>query len=112
MLSAGIFEESFSFTEGEPVRVEWPSDVGTQRLGFLCGACGSRIANGMVPSIGVLSLRAGTLHDTSWVRPVAHTWMKSAQPWFRPDPEDLLFDGQPEEYSAIAERFSSLVQFE
>ncbi len=30
---------------------------------------------------GVLSLRAGTLDDTSWVQPVGDTFTRSAQPW-------------------------------
>jgi hypothetical protein len=26
-------------------------------------------------------LKAGTLDDTSWLRPVANSWCDSAQPW-------------------------------
>jgi hypothetical protein len=27
-------------------------------------------------------MRPGILDDTSWLRPVAHIWTRSAQPWF------------------------------
>jgi hypothetical protein len=27
------------------------------------------------------SVRAGTLHDTSWLRPTVHFWTRSKQPW-------------------------------
>lgn len=76
-----ITESSLRFTRGEPARVEWMADSGATRCGLFCGACGSRIVNGGVPSTGVYSLRAGTLDDTSWVRPVGDTYTRSAQPW-------------------------------
>jgi hypothetical protein len=31
------------------------------------------------PDVAVV--RAGTLDDTSWLRPSAHIWTRSAQPW-------------------------------
>ncbi len=111
ILSSGVPEHALSFTAGEPSRFEWTSDAGTQRYGLFCADCGSRIANGQTPSIGVLSLRAGTFDDTSWVRPAGHIWMRSAQPWFRPGPEDVLCDQQPTDYSALVERFATFQTF-
>lgn len=111
VLSATILETSFSFRSGEPARVTWTSDAGNERYGLLCAACGARIVNGGNPSIGFYSLRAGTLDDTSWVRPAGHIWMRSAQPWFRPGGEDLLFEQQPEDYAALIERFATFQTF-
>ncbi len=111
VLSATIPEDSLSFTSGEPSRIEWTSDSGTQRYGLLCGACGTRIVNGQTPSIGFYSLRAGTFADTSWVRPAGHIWMRSAQAWFRPDAEDILCEQQPSDYMPLVERFSSFQTF-
>ena len=111
LLSATIPEDSLSFTSGEPSRIEWTSDSGTQRYGLLCGACGTRIVNGQTPSIGFYSLRAGTFADTSWVRPAGHIWMRSAQAWFRPDAEDILCEQQPSDYMPLVERFSSFQTF-
>ena len=68
VLSMGIYEDALSFTAGEPARVSWTSDAGTERYGLFCGGCGGRIANGQTPTIGVYSLRAGTLDDPSWLR--------------------------------------------
>ena len=112
VLSATIVENTFSFTEGAPVKFEWTADSGTQRYGHFCGDCGGRICNGATPSIGVLSLRAGTIDDKSWVRPAGHIWVRSAQKWFKFEDNDLLFEGQPTDYTPIAERFRSFGIFD
>ena len=106
-ISATIFESSLAFTEGTPVKTEWKSDAGNQRYGLICGDCGTRIAHGQTPSIGVFSLRAGTFDDTSWVEPVGHIWTKSAQGWVKFNGDDLLCDGQPTDYAPFVERFTA-----
>lgn len=111
VLSAMIVEPSFSFTHGEPKKAEWTSDAGNKRFGWFCGFCGNRIANGQTPSVGVLSLRAGTFDDTSWVRPAGHIWVKSAQPWIKFDPDDILCDVQPTDYGPFAARFKGFDLF-
>lgn len=111
VLSAAIHEAALAFTSGEPARFAWTSDAGTDRFGLFCRTCGCRLANGQTPPIGIYSLRAGTLDDTSWVRPAGHIWMRSAQPWFRPDPDDVLFDQQPGDYTPLLERFAGFQTF-
>lgn len=111
VLSATVLETAFAFRAGEPARVGWTSDAGTERYGLFCGSCGTRIVNGQQPSIGFYSLRAGTLDDTSWVRPAGHIWMRSAQPWFRPDPDDLVYEERPGDYAALVERFATFQAF-
>lgn len=111
VLSATVVDATFSFTQGTPAKTEWTSDAGNQRYGFFCGDCGCRIANGQTPTIGVLSLRAGTLDDKSWIRPAAHIWVKSAQGWIKFGDDDLCYDEQPTDYASIAERFRGFVRF-
>jgi len=47
--------------------------------------CGDRVCNGAKPGAAppgaFVAVRAGTLDDTSWRRPTAHFWTRSAQPW-------------------------------
>ncbi len=44
---------------------------------------------------GVVTLKPGTLDDTSWLRPTAMVWLKSAQGWV-PVPDGMkALDGQP-----------------
>lgn len=111
-LAATITEASFEFTSGKPARVNWDSDAGNQRYGTFCGDCGCRIAHGQMPSNGILSLRAGTFDDASWVVPSGHIWTRSAQPWFCFDPTDILCDGQPTNYIPFIEEFKRNVSFE
>jgi hypothetical protein len=111
VLAAAIPEEAFSFSSGAPSRVAWTADSGSERYGLFCGDCGTRIVNGQTPSIGIYSLRAGTLDDTSWVRPAGHIWMRSAQSWFRPDAEDVLCEQQPTDYAPFLERFATFQTF-
>lgn len=108
-VAATVLESALAFTKGEPKRVFWKADSGNERFGLFCGACGSRIANGQTPSIGVLSLRAGTFDDTSWVEPVGDIWTKSAQGWvtFR----GLTAEGQPNDYGPFAEAFRAQQRF-
>lgn len=105
-VSATVLEQAFRFTAGEPKRVAWTSDVGSTRLGAFCGSCGSRICNGMKdPPSPVLSLRAGTLDDTSWVRPVGDIWTRSAQPWVRFVEGGLRAEKQPQDYAPFMAAF-------
>lgn len=108
-VTATIPESAFSFTKGTPRTVEWTSDAGNRRFGWFCGDCGSRIAHGQTPTIGFLSLRAGTFDDTSWVEPVGDIWTRSAQKWvtFRP----LTAEGQPKDYTPFIERYRGQARF-
>ncbi|MFT4571444.1 MAG: hypothetical protein ACI8TX_002975 [Hyphomicrobiaceae bacterium] len=111
VLSTAVVESDFAFTAGEPSRFEWISEAGNQRTGYFCGNCGTRIVNGQTPSIGVYSLRAGTFDDTSWVKPAAHIWMRSAQAWFHPNNDDIVWDEQPIDYDPMLERFATFQTF-
>ena len=108
---ATVLEASFAFTTGAPHTFEWTSDAGNRRFGWLCGACGSRIAHGQVPSSGVLSVRCGTLDDTSWVEPVGDIWTRSAQPWVSLSGDRLRSEQQPTDYAPFMERFRAQGRF-
>ena len=110
-LAVTIAEDSLEFTKGKPSTVTWQSDSGNERNGSFCGDCGCRIAHGQTPSNRILSLRAGTFDDTSWVTPAGHIWTRSAQPWFKFNPNDLVFEAQPTDYVPLIEKFKASVSF-
>jgi hypothetical protein len=95
--------------KGAPRRVAWKADSGNLRFGLFCADCGSRIANGQSPSNGMLSLRAGTFDDTSWVEPVGDIWTKSAQGWL--SFSRLRTEGQPKDYAPFIEAFRTQARF-
>lgn len=105
-----VLEPAFAFTAGEPRRVEWTSDAGNRRFGWFCGDCGSRIAHGQVEGGGVLSVRGGTLDDTSWIEPVGDIWTRSAQPWVSFG-DRLTAEQQPGDYGPFLERFRQQGRF-
>lgn len=107
--SATVAEAAFSIVKGAPKRTEWTSDAGNRRYGLFCGDCGSRLAHGQAPSIGLLSLRAGTLDDTGWVEPVGDIWTRSAQPWIRF--AALTAPEQPTDYGPFVEAYRAQGRF-
>lgn len=110
-ISVTIVETGLVFVRGDPARVEWTSDVGSRRVGWFCGGCGSRIANGMLPSSRVLSLRGGTLDDTSWIEPVGDIWLRSKQLWVEIPEGRLKADRQPVDYAPFMAAFRAQGRF-
>jgi hypothetical protein len=100
-----VLEATFAFTQGTPHTYEWKSDAGNTRFGWLCPTCGSRIAHGQTPSSSVLSVRSGTLDDSSWVEPVGDIWTRSALPWVSLSGQRIEVEQQPTDYAPFVERF-------
>ena len=57
------------------------ADSGNEVTGVFCPECGVRIYHALKSAPDVLSLKPGTLDDTSWLRPSTFIWMKSTQGW-------------------------------
>ena len=45
----------------------------------------------------MVTLRPGTLDDHSWLRPVAHIWTSSAQPWVEIPADVLRYENNPDD---------------
>lgn len=60
-----------------------------------CGKCGSPIYSIPEAMPGVAFLKAGTLDDTSTLKPEAHMWCETAQPWVVIDPALPQFPQNP-----------------
>lgn len=108
--------DSLRFTAAEPAVTEWRATSGKMRFGWFCGSCGVRIAHGTHAGPDdlagkVLSVRAGTLDDTSWVRPVGDGWVRSAQPWVTIPDDRRQFEKQPDDYPGLAEAFAAQKNF-
>ena len=57
------------------------SDKGNSVKGYFCPECGVRIYGKPGYVEGLLSLKPGTLDNTSWLEPTAALWVKSSQKW-------------------------------
>jgi hypothetical protein len=55
-------------------------------------------------------VRAGTLDQTWWLRPIAHVYLRSAQAWQRIPNHIECFDTVPSDFALFAEKWRDLYQ--
>ena len=80
-VNVGVPKGSLQFTAGKTRVYNDTGGSGMPVYRHFCGDCGSPIFSDVVASPQLDWLKAGTLDDTSWVKPVARIWCESAQPW-------------------------------
>lgn len=79
-------------------------DDGRIKRCAFCPDCGSRIMHGSDDPLKRVSIKAGSLDDTSWLNPVAHIWLQSAQPWLAFDPDQVqCFEREPDNEAQLQE---------
>ena len=95
---------NIEFVQGEDRLRHWETrgeDGEIKRCAF-CPECGSRIYHGGGDPHKT-SLKAGSLDDTSWLHPIAHIWLRSAQPWISIDPETYrCYPKEPDDEAELA----------
>ena len=67
--------------EGSPKTFVAKGDSGNDNPRKFCPNCGSTIMSEPTLMPGVSIIRAGTLDDTSWLKPTMEIYCDSAQPW-------------------------------
>ncbi len=83
-------------------------EYGVYAIGLFCPDCGTRILHGSENPDEPISVKAGSLDDTSWLDPGAHIWWRSAQPWVAIDRDHYrCFDREPEDENALRKRWQS-----
>jgi hypothetical protein len=92
---------AFRLIKGEPQAVQRTADSGYVATRMICSNCGSWVYAGPRPGSTVRNVRAGTLDDTSWLRPTAHIWARSKQPWVVLPEDDRIFETQPADMVAF-----------
>ena len=76
-----VSESDFRLVQGELKTFATTSDAGREKLGAFCPRCGTRIYHKPEVRPGFVSIKPGTLDDTSWLKPDMHIWTSSRQPW-------------------------------
>ena len=90
-----VAAEAFHLTSGEPRPLQKIADSGRVTTRWVCPQCGSWLCGVPMPGLSALRVRAGTLDDISWLRPTAHFWTRSKQPWIALSEGDRIFATQP-----------------
>ena len=81
-LSMWVNRTAIEVTNGEITVHKSTGADGKMRFGMICGQCGTRMWSEPPKWPDYAVMRPGTLDDTSWIKPAAHIWTRSAQPWF------------------------------
>lgn len=79
--------------EGELRTFQDIADSGAVLHRKFCPNCGSAMFSVQPASPDTTIIKAGTFDDTSWLKPVAHVWCASAQPWVEIGGEVARFPG-------------------
>ena len=94
-VGVALAETAFRLTSGAPRALQRIPDSGRVNTRFICPDCACWVFS--QPRGGVVRVRAGSLDDTSWLRPTRHIWTRSKQSWVVLGASDEIFEGQPTE---------------
>lgn len=105
-LSIPVMRENIAI-EGPLKSFDRSAESGAITHCWFCGSCGTRLYHQSFGSPDIVTLKGGTLDDTSRLEPVAHLWTKRKQPWLRLSGNVPLFETQPDDLRAWRERLLS-----
>jgi hypothetical protein len=107
-LSMPVRRDSFALTRGTPRPWRHTGASGFESTYWFCADCGGRIFGERADRPNIVTVRAGTLDDTSWVRPIAHINLASAQAWERIPNNAACFEDMPKDFASLARQWQSL----
>lgn len=86
--------------DGPMTAYKRPTDSGSHTNCWFCSHCGTRTYHRSAGSSEVITLKGGTLDDTSQLEPVAHLWISRKQPWVLLPEHAVRFETQPDDLKA------------
>lgn len=95
-LSLIVSESNFRIVNGELAVYERSAESGRTVRCTFCRDCGNRIYHQLNMGAPVVNVKAGTLDDTSALKPAVHLWTREKQPWVHIPEGALSFEAQPE----------------
>ena len=107
-LSMPVMASSFRLSSGKPKAYRRVGNSGVENTSWFCGDCGGRAFGQRAIRPDVVIVRAGTLDDTSWVRPNAHVFLQSAQAWERVPNNMECFEILPRDFAPLARTWQQL----
>jgi hypothetical protein len=98
--------DAFRITRGEPNAWRRIRTSGARTASWFCGDCSGRLYGERDTRPQSVNVRAGTLDDTSWLEPVAHLFMSSAQKWEQVGGE--CFETMPDDFRALSVKWREM----
>jgi hypothetical protein len=96
-----VATSAFRIVRGELKGWRRLSPSGVETISWFCADCAGRVHGSRTSRAESVNVRAGSLDDTSWLRPAAHMFVRSAQPWLQLPRADC-FDEAPPDFKALA----------
>jgi hypothetical protein len=109
-LSMPVASDSFRITRGEPRSWKRVGASGIRSTYWFCGHCGGRVYGEREGRPETVVVRAGTLDQTWWLRPIAHVYLGNAQAWQRIPNHMECFDTVPADFTMLAQKWRALYQ--
>lgn len=109
-MSMPVTAASFTLTRGQPKPWRRVGSSGVQSTYWFCSDCGGRSYGQRSARPDIIVIRAGTLDDTSWLRPIAHVYMRSAQPWEKFGGDAECFEIMPEDFWSLSKKWQEQSQ--
>jgi hypothetical protein len=115
--SASAFGMSCLVARGD-LEVDWSAlkvwsrstDSGNRLDCHFCPDCGSRLFHVSRSGEDIVSVKAGSFDDRSWLKPIGHIWTGSAQPWFAV-PDGMLSEaGDPDDMTPYIDRWREVTR--
>ncbi|MGK7924382.1 MAG: GFA family protein [Spirulina sp.] len=106
-MSMPVPRDAVIILQGQPKQWKRVSDSGREVSCFFCGDCGTRLFHNPTRNTKITNIKPGTLDDTSGLKPVGNTWTQSAQKWVILSDKMLNYEGQPNDFNELFERFQS-----
>ncbi len=94
-LSMIVNDKDVEVTEGE-IAVNTLDCNGIEVKKHYCTQCSTSFWFSADEYPSIIALKPGTFDDTSWFKPIAHLWVRSAQPWVTLDKSIPQYEKQPE----------------
>ena len=92
-----VERDAIAFSGAEPRVYLTSGSSGRPKHCAFCGECGTRLYHAGAGRSSILSIKAGSLDDTSSLTPTCHLWTRSAQPWVAPLLQDAVcFEKEPD----------------
>jgi hypothetical protein len=100
-------EKDFAFVSGSPREIVRTTPSGAETAHLYCNECMSRLASLPQRLPGQISVRPGTLDDTSWLVPTVHIYARSAMPGAIP-PGATVFETDPPDWAPFVAAFAKM----
>ncbi len=109
-LSMLVETENFIMSCGAPKFWRQTNADRIERTYRFCNNCGGGISREESSRPDIVAVHAGTLDDTSWMRPIAHIQLRHAQAWQRIPNNAACFEMMPNDLESLSHKWQDLWQ--